>query len=322
MLRVSGRCWDQRTGQIRPVDVQFLQRALLRRQVDGDRVCHAGLRHVGWGDADRNNQPTIQVAQHVALVPIDQQTPTLTAMAHLRLFDTHAPIFGDAVPQGGGPIGSCGEVLGAHLLRHCQTGDGAGGGVLLEGLGVEPLLNGREAVKEHGQRLLTGTRVIPVQIQSGFQARSGDQRCPRFIRYRAQPPPLLTRHHAQSLAQGMTQQIRGIFHPSSAPQRATVQRRPQLAGAKGTTGGGDLHRPFQQTAVELPGDQPLTKGNEGAFPEGRGIAVQTVQHQLPPAIHGGGFDHFVIGDLRVGLEQGRQRQLGGGTGGGPCGGSL
>ena len=61
----------------------------------------------------------------------------------------------------------------------------------LAGLGVEPLLNGREAVKEHGQRLLTGTRVIPVQIQSGFQARSGDQRCPRFIRYRAQPPPVL-----------------------------------------------------------------------------------------------------------------------------------
>jgi hypothetical protein len=54
----------------------------------------------------------------------------------------------------------------------------------------------------------------------------------------------------------------------------------------------------------------VTKGDQGAFAEGRGVAVQTVQHQLPTAIHGGGFDHFVIGDLRVGLEESRQRQLG------------
>jgi hypothetical protein len=90
-----------------------------------------------------------------------------------------------------------------------------------------------------------------------------------------------------------------------------------LPRAKGATGGRDLHRPFQQAAVQLLGDQPLTKDDQGAFAEGRGVAVQTVQHQLPPAIHGGGFDHFVIGDLRVRLEQGRQRQLGRGHWGMP-----
>ena len=124
---------------------------------------------------------------------------------------------------------------------------------------------------------------------------------PGFLGHRAQPPPLLPRDHAQSLAQGVAQQIIGIFHTPGAPQRATIQRCPQLAGAKGAAGGGHLHRPFQQAAVQMLGDQPLTKDDQGAFAEGRGVAVQTVQYQLPTAIHGGGFDHFVIGNLRVGL---------------------
>jgi hypothetical protein len=57
-------------------------------------------------------------------------------------------------------------------------------------------------------------------------------------------------------------------------------------------------------------DQALPKGAQGAFTEGRCLCVETVQHQLPPAIHGRGLDHLVIGDLRVRLEQRRQGQLG------------
>jgi hypothetical protein len=58
------------------------------------------------------------------------------------------------------------------------------------------------------------------------------------------------------------------------------------------------------------GDQALTKRHQGTFAKGWSVAVQTVQHQLPPTIHGRDFDHFIVGDLCVGLEQGRQRQLG------------
>jgi len=202
--------------------------------------------------------------------------------------------------------------LGAPLLRHGQTGAGAGGGLFLDGRRVKPLRHGREAVQEHGQRLLPGPRGVPVQRQGGLQARSGNQRCPRFLRDRVQPPPLLTRHHAQSLAQGVAQHMLGIFHPASAPPWAPVQRRPPLAGAKGTAGGRALDRPFQHTAVELPGDHPLTTGDQGACAEGRRVAVQTVQAPLPAAIHRGGLEHCVVRDLGVGLEQSGQRQLGGG----------
>lgn len=65
-----------------------------------------------------------------------------------------------------------------------------------------------------------------------------------------------------------------------------------------------------QATVHVRRDQALTEGNQGPFAEGRCFAVEIVQHHLPAAIHGCGFDHFVIGDLRVGLEQGRQGQLG------------
>ena len=47
---------DQLTGQIRAVDVQFLQRALLRCQVGCDRVGHVGLGGVGGGDTYGNDQ--------------------------------------------------------------------------------------------------------------------------------------------------------------------------------------------------------------------------------------------------------------------------
>src|SRR5262249_32962320 len=61
----------------------------------------------------------------------------------------------------------------------------------------------------------------------------------------------------------------------------------------------------------LLGDQALAKGHQGACAEGRRVAVKTIEHQLPPPIHRGGFNDFVIGDPRVGLENRRQGQAGG-----------
>jgi hypothetical protein len=57
-------------------------------------------------------------------------------------------------------------------------------------------------------------------------------------------------------------------------------------------------------------DQALTKGDQGACAERWRLGLETGQHQLPAAIHGCGFDHFVIRDLRICLEQHRQGQLG------------
>jgi hypothetical protein len=44
--------------------------------------------------------------------------------------------------------------------------------------------------------------------------------------------------------------------------------------------------------------------------EGRRLSIETIQHHLPAAIHGRGLNDLVIRDLGIGLEQGRQRQLG------------
>ena len=160
--QVSGALLDQRTGQIRPVDVQFPQGALLRGHVRRDRVRHTRLGHVGGGDADGDKQPTIQITQHMAFISIDEQTATLATMAPLGIFNTHPPICGDPVAQGRGAIGRRGEVLGAHLLRHGQTGPGAGGRLLLEGLGVKPLLNGRVATAD-AERAYFGRRASRVK---------------------------------------------------------------------------------------------------------------------------------------------------------------
>ena len=63
---------------------------------------------------------------------------------------------------------------------------------------------------------------------------------------------------------------------------------------------------------QLLGDQALTKGDQGSLAKGRRSRVETIEHQLPAAIQGRRFDHFVIGDLRIRLEQRREGQLGGG----------
>ena len=90
----------------------------------------------------------------MAFIPIDEQAATLAAVAHLGIFNTNTPIFGDAVAHGRGALGRRGEVVGAHLLRHRQTGDGAGGGLCLDGLGIEPVFHGMQGVENQRQRVL------------------------------------------------------------------------------------------------------------------------------------------------------------------------
>jgi hypothetical protein len=53
----------------------------------------------------------------------------------------------------------------------------------------------------------------------------------------------------------------------------------------------------------------VAKADQGAFAEGRRVAVETIEDQLPTPIHGGGFNHLVIRHARVGLQECRQSQL-------------
>jgi hypothetical protein len=57
-------------------------------------------------------------------------------------------------------------------------------------------------------------------------------------------------------------------------------------------------------------DQALPKNDQRALAAGWRLAIQTVQDQLPAASHRGGFDHCVIRDLSLGLEERRQGQWG------------
>ena len=59
----------------------------------------------------------------------------------------------------------------------------------------------------------------------------------------------------------------------------------------------------------------MAKANQGPFAERSLIRVQTIEHQLPATIHEGRFDHLIIRDACVRLQDGRQGQLGWSNGG-------
>src|SRR5262249_49528730 len=70
----------QRARQGRSVDVPCGQRALLGGPVGFDRLCHTGLRHLGWRPAYRNKPPTVQSAPPRACVASHAQTPALATV--------------------------------------------------------------------------------------------------------------------------------------------------------------------------------------------------------------------------------------------------
>ena len=109
------------------------------------------------------------------------------------------------------------QALG-HLLGHAWRG-----GDHLR-VRLNPAFDAHQALKHQTQRLLASARLVPVQIQSGFQARAASRLSPGSLCHIRQLPPLLTSNHAQSLAQSVPQKVIGIFDPTSAPQRTAVGR--------------------------------------------------------------------------------------------------
>jgi hypothetical protein len=101
----------------------------------------------------------------------------------------------------------------------------------------------------------------------------------------------------------------GIFDPTGAPPRTTVERRPQLPHAKGAAGRRDFQGALQETAVHLLHDQALAKRHQRAFAEGRCAAIEVSEHHLPATIPRRGFTDLIIGHTGIGLQECRQRQL-------------
>ena len=124
-----------------------------------------------------------------------------------------------------------------------------------------------------------------------------------------QPPPLLTCDHAQGLAQSVAQKVIRVFDPARAPQRAGIQRSVQLPGAEDLVLGGDRHRALDQAAIPVLGDQTRPKTNQRTFAERRRLTIQTIQRQLPAAIHDQRLDDFIVRHASIGLQYCGQRQL-------------
>ncbi len=171
-----------------------------------------------------------------------------------------------------------------------------------------------QGVEHTAQGNRTGVRVVPVQVKRRLERAVQRQPNVGVGRRRRQPPPLLAGNHAQRLPQYVAQKVIGVFDPTSAPQWAAVQGGAQLPAADRLGYGRPFHGALKQAPVGLRGDQALAKGDQGRLTERWFTGVQTVEHQLPASIHGGAFNHFVIGHTSVGLQDGGQRQLGGRNG--------
>jgi hypothetical protein len=126
--------------------------------------------------------------------------------------------------------------------------------------------------------------------------------------------------HAHGLAQGVPQQIIGVFDPTGASPRTTVECRPQLPHAKGAACRPDFQGTLQETAVHLLHDQAFANRHQRAFAEGRGAAIEAIEHHLPATIPRRGFTDLIIGHTGIRLQDRRQRQLGGGNRRMACGG--
>ena len=169
---------DQGRGQVGPVDVQLGQVPPGRVQVGGDVLGDAGLRRVGRGDAHGGDQPGVQVAQHVPLVPVEQHRAGLAAVPHLGVLDADPPVPGHSAAQRRRRAGQV-HVLVADLPggRH---GRGRG---LVAGLPGDERLDLIQQAQHLGQGLIPGGRVIPVRIQRRLQAGGGQLRHPRLRRH-------------------------------------------------------------------------------------------------------------------------------------------
>jgi hypothetical protein len=75
-----------------------------------------------------------------------------------------------------------------------------------------------------------------------------------------------------------------------------------------------LNGAFNEPSIHLGFNESLPKGHQCSEAYGCLLGVQTVQHSLPAPIHEDRFNHLVIGDARVRLQNDRQGQLRGSNG--------
>src|SRR5713226_9272713 len=96
--------------------MQFLQADLLWHEVFADRFSNTCFRRIGRCDPDRTHQATIQIMQHMPLVPIYTNTSTFSSMSHLCIFNANTSLFGNLFSQCLCPILLLFNILPLHLM--------------------------------------------------------------------------------------------------------------------------------------------------------------------------------------------------------------
>ena len=180
---------------------------------------------------DRRDQAAVQIAQHVPLIAVDQLAATLAPMPHLPIFHTDAPIRRHAVAQRRRARRQRWSHLGhtpAGRRPDCRPPAAATRGVVSDQRRRACATQPSTVAASPAPRRSAWSRAVgwsQSRSSAAFRLGPSEQVRPGRVGQVRQLPPLLTRNHAQSLAQGVPQKVIGIFDPPSAPQRTSYRAR-------------------------------------------------------------------------------------------------
>ena len=173
---------------------------------------------------------------------------------------------------------------------------------------LQPRCPAIDLSQHQAQRLLSGLRLPPVQVQRGLEAAVSHQDQARFLQKRLSRHTQCPRREAHRLAHRMPKQVQGVLHAPSTKQGRGVQSRPQLPGAKAPGLFCQCDGPLQQDFVQIMGHEPHAKVPQRALAEGRLLGAKAIQHHLPALVHHREFHGVSVAHMTIGLQQGGEGQ--------------
>src|SRR5215510_14225872 len=222
------------TGHVPQVDIQLQQPWRLLQRLD-QQLYRFVLWLVRWADHDLARDMTIQVQHEVFLKAVERFGAAFTTVSHVRLLNGNAPIWGHLLLDALAPRATVRVWFG--VLR-ANLGDRVhdvlqGRHLLHKALVLlQPLFPALDLFQHQAQRLRSGLRLPPVEVQRGLEAAVSHQDETRILQSRLSRHAQCPRREAYRLTQRMPKQVQRVLHAPSTKQGCGVQGRPQLPGAK------------------------------------------------------------------------------------------
>src|SRR5215510_11114953 len=160
------------TGHVPQVDIQLQQPWRLLQCLD--QQLHRGMLWlVRWADHDLVSDMTIQVQHEVFLKAVERFGAALTAVPHVRILNRDAPIRGHLLLDALAPRATVRVWFG--VLRDNlsdRVHDVLQGRHILHKalMLLQPRVPALDLCQHQAQRLLSGLRLPPVEVQRGFEA--------------------------------------------------------------------------------------------------------------------------------------------------------